>query len=79
MDRAGLGHGEGGESEVLLVQGGTSGIGVSAVQMAAAFGHRVFATAGSDEKCRAIEALSDIDWSCEDLDAERHTMWRQEG
>jgi NADPH:quinone reductase len=57
MDRAGLGHGEGGESEVLLVQGGTSGIGVSAVQMAAAFGHRVFATAGSDEKCRAIEAL----------------------
>jgi NADPH:quinone reductase len=57
MDRAGLGRGEGGESEVLLVQGGTSGIGVAAVQIAAALGHRVFATAGSDDKCRAVEAL----------------------
>ena len=28
---------------------------------------------------RAIEALSAIDWGCEDLDAERRTMWRQEG
>ncbi len=44
-------------SETLLVQGGTSGIGVTAIQMAAALGHRVFATAGSDEKCRACEAL----------------------
>jgi NADPH:quinone reductase len=44
-------------SESLLVQGGTSGIGVTAIQLAAALGHRVFATAGSDEKCRACEAL----------------------
>jgi NADPH:quinone reductase len=44
-------------SETLLVHGGTSGIGVTAIQMAAALGHRVFATAGSDEKCRACEAL----------------------
>lgn len=43
--------------ETLLVQGGTSGIGVTAIQMAAALGHRVFATAGSDEKCRACESL----------------------
>jgi NADPH2:quinone reductase len=43
--------------ETLLVQGGTSGIGVTAIQMARAFGHRVFATAGTDEKCRACEAL----------------------
>ncbi|HYD96090.1 MAG TPA: NAD(P)H-quinone oxidoreductase [Noviherbaspirillum sp.] len=43
--------------ETFLVQGGSSGIGVTAIQMAAAFGHRVFATAGSDEKCRACEAL----------------------
>jgi len=43
--------------EIILVQGGTSGIGVTAIQIAAAFGHRVFATAGSDEKCRACEAL----------------------
>ena len=44
-------------SETLLVQGGSSGIGVTAIQLATALGHRVFATAGSDEKCRACEAL----------------------
>ena len=43
--------------ETLLVQGGTSGIGVTAIQLATALGHRVFATAGTDEKCRACEAL----------------------
>jgi NADPH2:quinone reductase len=43
--------------ETLLVQGGTSGIGVAAIQIATALGHRVFATAGSDEKCRACEVL----------------------
>jgi NADPH2:quinone reductase len=45
------------EGESLLVQGGTSGIGVTAIQLASALGHRVFATAGSDDKCRACEAL----------------------
>jgi NADPH:quinone reductase len=44
-------------SETLLVQGGSSGIGVTAIQLATALGHRVFATAGSDDKCRACEAL----------------------
>ncbi len=44
-------------SEILLVQGGTSGIGVTAIQLATALGHRTFATAGSDDKCRACEAL----------------------
>jgi NADPH2:quinone reductase len=39
--------------ESLLVHGGSSGIGVTAIQMAAAMGNRVFATAGSDEKCAA--------------------------
>ncbi len=43
--------------ETLLVQGGTSGIGVTAIQLAKQLGHRVLATAGSDEKCRACEAL----------------------
>jgi NADPH2:quinone reductase len=52
FDRAGLAPGE-----TLLVQGGTSGIGVTAIQLARALGHTVFATAGSDEKCRACEAL----------------------
>ncbi|WP_308925407.1 NAD(P)H-quinone oxidoreductase [Janthinobacterium sp. J1-1] len=44
-------------SDTLLVQGGSSGIGVAAIQLASALGHRVFATAGSDEKARACEAL----------------------
>src|SRR6266480_6058549 len=39
--------------EVFLVQGGSSGIGVTAIQLAKAFGAKVLATAGSDEKCRA--------------------------
>ncbi len=43
--------------ESLLVQGGSSGIGVTAIQMAHALGNRVFATAGSAEKCSACEAL----------------------
>ena len=52
FDRGALAPGE-----TLLIQGGTSGIGVAAIQLAKALGHRVFATAGSDEKCRACEAL----------------------
>lgn len=43
--------------ETLLVQGGASGIGVAAIQVARAFGCRVFATAGSPEKCAACECL----------------------
>lgn len=43
--------------ETLLVQGGTSGIGVTAIQMAKAFGAAVIATAGSDDKCAACIGL----------------------
>ena len=43
--------------ETLLVQGGTSGIGVTAIQMAAATGNPVFATAGSDDKVDACVKL----------------------
>ncbi len=43
--------------ETLLVQGGSSGIGVTAIQMAAATGNRVLATAGSDEKVAACMKL----------------------
>lgn len=43
--------------ETLLVQGGASGIGTTAIQIARAFGHRVFVTAGSDDKCQACLAL----------------------
>ena len=52
FDRAGLKP-----NETFLVQGGSSGIGVTAIQMVHAFGHRVFATAGSGEKCAACEKL----------------------
>jgi NADPH:quinone reductase len=47
--------------EHFLVHGGTSGIGVTAIQLAKALGSKVFATAGNDEKCRF----------CEDLGAEK--------
>ena len=43
--------------ETILIHGGTSGIGTTAIQLAKAFGARVFATAGSDEKCRAMRKL----------------------
>jgi putative PIG3 family NAD(P)H quinone oxidoreductase len=43
--------------ETALVHGGSSGIGTTAIQLAVARGARVFATAGSDEKCRACERL----------------------
>ncbi|MFL6708401.1 MAG: NAD(P)H-quinone oxidoreductase [Massilia sp.] len=43
--------------ETFMVQGGSSGIGVTAIQLAKAMGHTVYATAGSDDKCRACESL----------------------
>src|ERR1700691_2634090 len=41
----------------VLIHGGTSGIGTTAIQLAAAWGARVFATAGSEDKARACERL----------------------
>jgi NADPH2:quinone reductase len=63
FDRARLASGE-----TLLVQGGSSGIGVAAIQLAHALGHRVFATAGSAEKVAA----------CEELGAERGINYHTE-
>lgn len=54
--------------EKFLVHGGSSGIGTTAIQLANVFGARVFATAGSDEKCQA----------CLDLGAERAINYRTE-
>jgi putative PIG3 family NAD(P)H quinone oxidoreductase len=54
--------------ERFLVHGGSSGIGTTAIQLAHAFGARVFATAGSDAKCQA----------CLDLGAERAINYRNE-
>ena len=44
-------------AETALFHGGASGIGTTAIQLAVARGSKVFATAGSDDKCRAIESL----------------------
>lgn len=54
--------------ERFLVHGGSSGIGTTAIQLAHAFGARVFATAGSAEKCAA----------CTELGAERAMNYREE-
>jgi putative PIG3 family NAD(P)H quinone oxidoreductase len=56
------------KGESALFHGGSSGIGTTAIQLAVARGARVFATAGSDEKCRA----------CEQLGAERGINYRSE-
>jgi NADPH2:quinone reductase len=52
FERAGLSAGE-----TLLIQGGSSGIGVTAIQIAKALGATVLVTAGSDDKCAACVAL----------------------
>ena len=54
--------------EIALFHGGSSGIGTTAIQLAVARGARVFATAGSDDKCRA----------CEQLGAERGINYKTE-
>ena len=46
--------------ESFLVHGGASGIGTTAIQLAVARGHKVFATAGSDERVAAVEALGAV-------------------
>ena len=45
------------EGETLLVHGGSSGIGTTAIQLAKQFGAKVFVTAGSEEKCEACRQL----------------------
>lgn len=60
FDRGQLGRGARGNDESLLVQGGSSGIGVTAIQLAHAFGYQVFATAGSADKCAACKKLGAI-------------------
>jgi len=63
FERAGLKAGE-----TLLVHGGSSGIGTTAIQIASRLGARVITTAGSEEKCRV----------CRDLGAERAVNYRDE-
>ncbi len=54
--------------ETFLVHGGSSGIGTTAIQLAAKMGSRVITTAGSEEKCRV----------CEELGAERTVNYKEE-
>src|SRR5271168_977767 len=56
--------------DIVLIHGGTSGIGTTAIQLAAAWGARVFATAGSDEKvqaCVKLGAVRAINYRTEDF------------
>ena len=68
--------------EWLLVQGGSSGIGVTAIQMAKAFGAKVIATAGSDDKCAACIALGAdhaINYRSQDFVAEVSSLTGKRG
>ncbi|WP_439595887.1 NAD(P)H-quinone oxidoreductase [Falsiroseomonas sp.] len=68
-----FGHGRLAAGETILIHGGTSGIGVTAIQLAKAFGATVYATAGSAEKvaaCLELGADAAIDYKTEDF-AER--------
>jgi NADPH:quinone reductase len=56
------------QGESFLVHGGSSGIGTTAIQLAKAFGAKIFATAGNAEKCKA----------CEDLGADRAINYKEE-
>jgi NADPH2:quinone reductase len=65
-----FGHGRLKAGETVLIHGGTSGIGVTAIQLAKAFGATVYATAGSPEKvaaCRELGADAAIDYRAQDF------------
>lgn len=65
-----FGHGRLARGETVLVHGGTSGIGVTAIKLAREFGARVFATAGSADKvaaCLRLGADAAIDYKAEDF------------
>ncbi len=80
FDRGRLGTRADGIPESLLVQGGSSGIGVTAIQLARAFDHPVFATAGTPAKCAACEQLGAhaINYRQQDFveEVKRHTDGR---
>jgi NADPH2:quinone reductase len=68
--------------ETLLVQGGTSGIGVTAIQLGKAWGAKVIATAGSDDKvkaCLALGADHAINYKTQDFAAEVLSLTNKRG
>ncbi|HUH40900.1 MAG TPA: NAD(P)H-quinone oxidoreductase [Castellaniella sp.] len=77
FDRGALANGE-----TLLVHGGASGIGTTAIRLATALGHTVYATAGSDERVAAIEALGakrGINYKTQDFVAEIRKLTDERG
>jgi NADPH:quinone reductase len=70
------------KGETALVHGGTSGIGVTAIQFAREFGARIFVTAGSDDKCTACLGLgagAAINYRTQDFAAEVKTLTEGRG
>lgn len=70
------------KGQTALVHGGTSGIGVTAIQLAKEFGARIFATAGSDDKCAAclrLGADAAINYRTQDFAAEVKTLTEGRG
>ncbi|HEY4041302.1 MAG TPA: NAD(P)H-quinone oxidoreductase [Rhodopila sp.] len=70
------------KGETALIHGGTSGIGVTAIQLAREFGARVFATAGTDDKCAAclkLGADAAINYRVQDFVAEVKTLTDSRG
>ena len=68
--------------ESLLVHGGSSGIGISAIQLASALGSKVFTTVGSDEKahfCEGLGAQRAINYKTQDFVAEIETLTDRHG
>jgi len=64
--------------ENFLVHGGTSGIGITAIQLGVAFGAAVYTTAGTDEKCRWCESMgakAAVNYKTQDFESE----WRDTG
>jgi NADPH2:quinone reductase len=70
------------QGQTALVHGGTGGIGVTAIQFAHEFGARIFATAGSDDKCAAclkLGADAAINYRTQDFAAEVKTLTEGRG
>lgn len=69
------------KGETVLIHGGASGIGTTAIQMAKAFGARVAATAGADDKCKACLDLGAdlvINYKTQDFTEEIEKSWGKE-
>ena len=70
------------KNENVLIHGGASGIGTTAIQLAKHFGAKVYATAGSDEKCQAVEKLGAIkcfNYKTEEFENEINQLTNKQG